>query len=73
MFIFLDELTPEDKERFKIATKEVEKNIRTFKQTNLMNIVWKGLYYEWVSKMKIYKYNFNFVLLANKLRKLVLS
>ena len=49
-FIIIGELTPEDKEKFKISTKEVEKNIRTFKQTNLMNIVWKGLYYEWVSK-----------------------
>ncbi len=48
IYYYIDELTTDDKEKFSLFTKELEKKIRMFKQAYSMEVVWKGLYYEWV-------------------------
>ena len=48
LLIKLDELTLEDKEKLRALTREVDRKIKNCKQQHGENIVWKGLYYEWV-------------------------
>lgn len=46
---FLDELTSDDKEKLRVLTREIERKIKNCKQLHSANIIWKGLYYEWVN------------------------
>jgi hypothetical protein len=44
----VDELTIDDKQKFKMLTLQVEKMIKLIKDKNSYYIVWKGLQYDWV-------------------------
>jgi hypothetical protein len=53
MYIFinliLDELTTDDKQKFYLFTKEVESKIKLFKRNFNIDVIWKGLHYDWVN------------------------
>jgi len=48
LLIKLDELSEEDKLKLNGLTKELLSKIQQFKEKYKINIVWKGICYEWV-------------------------
>jgi len=44
-----NELKADDKESFKNISSHLEKNLKEYNEKNENKIVWKGVYYEWVT------------------------
>jgi hypothetical protein len=45
----LGELLPKDEVKFAFITEEILEKIKKFKEKFNLNIIWRGLVYEWVN------------------------